>query len=64
MSKVRTKVETYYDSVGSVETDQQSTDCTEKGEETESISSGSVIIRDSTDSLWFNRYPHSLIYKH
>jgi hypothetical protein len=64
VSKVKTKVETACASVGSVETNQQSIDCGEKEEETESSSSISVISGDSTDSIWFNRYPHSLIYKH
>ena len=40
------------------------TDPTEKQEESEFISSGSVISGDSTDSSWSNHHPHSLICKH
>ena len=58
-SKVKIKADPECPCVGSVDVNQQLTDSTEKGEEADSNSSVST-----TDSVWFDRYPHSLCYKH
>ena len=58
-SKVKTEADVEVSSVGSVGANQQLTDSTEKGEEADSNSSVST-----TDSVWFDRYPHSRCYKH
>ena len=58
-SKVKTEADVDVSSVGSVGANQQLTDSTEKGEVADSNSSVST-----TDSVWFDRYPHSRCYKH